>query len=285
MLFWKDNWARNVCLKDVFPRLYSLSVGKDESVGLVYSRRTGAGEWNLNFRRSLFQWNVEELRRMSTMLLNAPVLREGRRDILSWSADTSGSFSIALAYRWSQLGLGAISKTAAFIWKNVSPHKVQFFGWLAWKWRVKSSSYLHKIGVLNAGSSVNCTFCNGEVESGLHMLLLCPFSWRIWSKIIEWWGIQWATLRSVSSLLNWWRGWKVSKQLKLIWNVVPLAVLWSIWKQRNDCLFNSAQADVKSLCDSVKVRIAFWTKSSCPAVVYSVNDIVHHLQQVIVCLG
>ncbi|XP_028105674.1 uncharacterized protein LOC114304715 [Camellia sinensis] len=186
------------------------------------------------------------------MLLTTPALRKNMRDILRWMADTSGSFSITSAYRWSQLGHGANSKIIEFIWKNVSPPKVQFFGWLAWKERVKSSSYLQKIGVLNAGSTVNCIFCNGDVES----------------------------VYSIGGLV-----WKLSKQLKLILNVIPLVVLWSIWKQRNDYLFNSAQVNIEGLCDSIKVRIALWIKSSCPVVLYSVNDIAHHLQQVIVYLG
>ncbi|XP_028059361.1 uncharacterized protein LOC114263062 [Camellia sinensis] len=124
-LFWKDKWFGNVCLKDVFPRLYSVTMGNDEFVDLVYSRRADAEAWNLNFRRSLFQWEVEELRRMNTMLLNAPALREGRRDILSWIAVASGSFSVTSAYGWSELGHGANRKTAEFIWKNVSPPKVR----------------------------------------------------------------------------------------------------------------------------------------------------------------
>ncbi|KAL7183709.1 hypothetical protein ACSBR2_025984 [Camellia fascicularis] len=120
---------------------------------------------------------------MTTMLLNAPALREGKRDILRWIVDTSRSFSVASAYRWSQLCHRANSKTVEFIWKNVSPPKL----------------------------------CSGPYGS----------------------------------------------------------------REINDCLFNSAQADVESLCDSIKVRIALWIKSSCPAVVYSVNKIVHHLQQLV----
>ncbi|KAI7996379.1 hypothetical protein LOK49_LG10G01743 [Camellia lanceoleosa] len=64
------------------------------------SRRNEFEEGNLRFRRSLFQWDVEELRRLDEMLLNAPALREESSDRLRWDADASGFFSVATAYKW-----------------------------------------------------------------------------------------------------------------------------------------------------------------------------------------
>lgn len=88
--FWVDKWIGYVCLKEEFPRLFSLSMDKTESVNLVMSRRNEFEEGNLTFRRSLFQWDVEELRRLDKMLLNAPALREESSDRLRWDADASG---------------------------------------------------------------------------------------------------------------------------------------------------------------------------------------------------
>ncbi|KAL7224433.1 hypothetical protein ACSBR1_025812 [Camellia fascicularis] len=205
------------------------------------------------------------------MVYNTPALRVGTFDRLRWAAGTSGLFSVAFVYKGCELSPISNSRITYFIWKNVSPPKVQLFGWLAWKGRIKTSTYLHRIGVLSSGVDLRCIFYKGEVESVNH---------RIWSRILHWWGIQWVMPGSVSGLLNWCTGIKLKKQEKMIWIATPLAVLWSIWKQRNDSIFNNAQVDLDGLCESIKVRIALWVKFSCPSIEYSVNDLVHNLQQV-----
>lgn len=218
------------------------------------------------------------------MLSNAPALVEGTPDSLSWVADSSGLFSVASAYKGCELSLATNSKIADLIWKNVSPPRVQFFGWLAWKGRIKTSYYLQRIGVLSDGFDPRCIFCKGEVENINHVLLFCPFTWRIWSRILQWWGIQWVLPGSISCLFNWCIGIKLQKQEQMIWRAIPLAVLWSVWNRRNECIFGNAQVDIDDLCESIKVRIALWVKSSCPSINYSVFDLVHHLQQVRICI-
>ncbi|XP_028070368.1 uncharacterized protein LOC114272864 [Camellia sinensis] len=37
--FWEDKWFNNVCLKEEFPRLYSLSKEKDSTIQQIYQRR------------------------------------------------------------------------------------------------------------------------------------------------------------------------------------------------------------------------------------------------------
>ncbi|CAL5334565.1 unnamed protein product [Camellia sinensis] len=251
---------------------------------MVLSRWVGSVEDNLCFRRALYQWEVEDLRRLYEMLSNAPALVEGTPDSLSWAADSSGLFSVASAYKGCELSLATNSKIADLIWKNVSPPRVQFFGWLAWKGRIKTSYYLQRIGVLSDGFDPRCIFCKGEVENINHVLLFCPFTWRIWSRILQWWGIQWVLPGSISCLFNWCIGIKLQKQEQMIWRAIPLAVLWSVWNRRNECIFGNAQVDIDDLCESIKVRIALWVKSSCPSINYSVFDLVHHLQQVRICI-
>ncbi|CAL5411220.1 unnamed protein product [Camellia sinensis] len=67
-LFWRGTWCNNLCLMEVFPRLYSLSLEKFDSVNVMHIRRNSEVEWNLNFRRSLFQWEVEDLNRLKLLL-------------------------------------------------------------------------------------------------------------------------------------------------------------------------------------------------------------------------
>lgn len=140
-----------MCLKEDFPHLFSLSTDKLQSVKALQIRRNAQVEWTLNFRRSLFQWELEELNRLTVVLLSAPAIRENVVDCLRWNADPSGGFTVSSAYKWCERSLGPVFKAVNIIWKNVSSPKAQFFGWLAWKGRIKTSSYLQRIGVLAAG--------------------------------------------------------------------------------------------------------------------------------------
>ena len=33
-------------------------------------------------------------------------------------------------------------------------------------------------------------FCSVEMEANSHILFSCHFTWGIWMKILEWWGIK-----------------------------------------------------------------------------------------------
>lgn len=41
------------------------------------------------------------------------------------------------------------------------------------------------------------------------------------------------------------------------------AVLWSIWKVRNDLVFKNIILDVDEVTDLIKFRVAFWVKGRC----------------------
>ncbi|KAL7251725.1 hypothetical protein ACSBR1_013560 [Camellia fascicularis] len=281
--FWLDKWSGELCLKTEFPRLFSLSTDKYGTVSDFYSRRGGLQDWNLDFRRPLLAWEEEEVRRLYILISSVPDIRVSSPDIWKWKADPTGLFSVASVYKRCELSLGPGRNVAVAVWHNCAPPKVKFFGWLAWQGKVKTSSFLQRIGILDANANVGCVFCHDEVETVYHILLFCPFVWLLWSHIMKWWGVQWVMPNSVERLLEWWSFCKMKKIEKQLWKVVPLAVLWSIWKHRNDCVFNGLQPNVEDLCELVKVRIAVWVKSSPVKMEFSVNDIVLNLQQVQFC--
>lgn len=41
----------------------------------------------------------------------------------------------------------------------------------------------------------------------------------------------------IHTLLIWWKDWKLKGKKKMIWEFIPFAVLWTIWNQRNQCVF------------------------------------------------
>ncbi|KAL7213571.1 hypothetical protein ACSBR2_016155 [Camellia fascicularis] len=125
-------------------------------------------------------------------------------------------------YKRYEFLLGSVRKMAVVVWNNCAPPKVKFFGWLAWQGKVKTSSFLQRIGILDASATVGCVFCQNEVESVNHILLFCPFVWLLWSHILKWWGFQWAMPNTVEGLLQWWSFCRMKKIEKMLWKLLLL---------------------------------------------------------------
>ncbi|XP_028090503.1 uncharacterized protein LOC114290742 [Camellia sinensis] len=267
--FWLDKWSGDLCLKIEFPRLFSLSTDKYGIVFDFYTRRGRQQDWNLEFRRPLLAWEEEEV--------ISP-------DVWKWKVDPFGLLSVASMYKRCELFLGPVRNMTVAVWHNYAPPKVKFFGWLAWQGKVKTSSFLQRIGILEVNADVGCAFCQDEVETVNHILLFCPSVWLLWSHIMKRWGVQWVIPNSVQGLLQWWSFYKMKKIQKPLWKVVLLAIFWSIWKHRNECVFNGLRPNFEDLCEPVKVRIALWVKSSPAKVEFSINDVVLNSQQVQYCI-
>lgn len=91
--------------------------------------------------------------------------------------------------------------------------------------------------------------------------------------------------RSVESLLQWWEGIRFKKSERKIWKVLSLVALWSIWKYRNECLFNGIQPRSGELKESIIIKLAIWMKASFKDYQYSITDFLLNLAQIRHCLG
>lgn len=142
--------------------------------------------------------------------------------------------------------------------------------------------FLHKIGVVDSRVGFLCALCG--TESLNHIMLHCHFVWNIWSSIIKWWGIQQVVRGTVEGLLQWWSDWKFNKVELQIWKAIPITIFWSVWKHRNDVIFNEVQPNNEDLCEIFKVRVAMWLKSNMVGRYYSINQFVSNLQQIRQCM-
>ena len=93
------------------------------------------------------------------------------------------------------------------------------------------------------------------------VMLTCPFLCKIWTNLLSWWGLQWASPQNVEGLLDWWRGFKWRNFENKIWNAIPLAAFWSVWTMMNDCVFNGKQSMLEELSDLAKISVALWFKA------------------------
>lgn len=133
-----------------------------------------SGNWLFNFRRPLFDWEKEELHRLIGTLSAASGLNQEVQDWVVYLAAQTGQSLVSAFYKHTSHFLGCEDSTSKSVWIKYIPPKVQFFGWLAWKRRIKTSVFLHRIGILNLSASTLCIFCKAHNETSEHVLLLFP---------------------------------------------------------------------------------------------------------------
>lgn len=128
-----------------------------------------------------------------------------------------------------------------------------------------------RIGILSHDARSNRVFCNGEMETLNHVI------WKIWTNLLSWWSLQWQPLKML--LLDWWRCFIWRKFDNKVWDAIPMATFWSIWRMRNDCVFNGKQPMMEELCELIKIRVALWFKAHSSECLYSIQDLVDNSQR------
>lgn len=251
--FWQDIWLETSSLKSQFPRLYQLSLNKENTLKMQIGCRDNSNSWCFNFRRPLFGWEEDEVLRLQNLLGVGPCLVACQKDSIRWKADQSGIFTVGSMHNWCKQSDGPILSYPDLVWNNFALPKAKFITWLTWKDRLKTFALLSRIGVLRGYRTWQCLLCKVEEETCNHILLFCPFAWLVWSNIMAWWGIQWVLPGSFEGLMQWWLGWKLRKKEKRVWRVIFISVIWSLWMYRNDCLFNNTQPDYVVLCELIKI--------------------------------
>lgn len=282
--FWHDKWMSNVQLKVEFPRLFRLSVDKEGNLSSFMQRRDISGNWRFMFSRSLLAWEEEEVQRLQELIRDAPRINEELPDSVRWTASPSGQFTVASMRKWYEVNQGPKLQVPNLLWRGVAPPKAQFLSWLAWRGRVKTISLLQRFRALSSNVENLCLFCKLEPESVDHLFLQCSEIWKVWSSMLQWWGVSWVIPATVDGVLLWWLGTKCKKSVMRIWRLVPIAMLWSVWRLRNECVFKGNQPNMEELGEIVKVRVGLWAKSGLPEFHYSVHDVVANLNQVTCCL-
>lgn len=260
-------------------------INKEESLAEVWQRKEEQFSWEFEFRRNLFLWEAEELDNMIIMLNGTHVTFQHSPDHLTWYACNSKSYSVSSMYKLSLLPVSSSEisnrKTYKWLWNNAAPFRVQCFLWMVQLGKLKTGDHLIRIGIINNQDQALCKFCSSVVESLDHSLLLCHVVWKVWCKILLWWGIKWSTPRDINSLFRWWIGFKHKPNVQMIWDCIPPATLWSIWKLRNEHIFQGKSLNWEELVELIKIRVALWIRPKWEHKEYSINDFIFNLSSIL----
>jgi len=73
--------------------------------------------------------------------------------------------------------------------------------------------------------------------------------------------------------------WK-SKPTKKVWSSSFFAIAWSIWLMRNEIIFQQKQFSSTNLCQSIRWRIAFWTKAWNSNIPYTEDELARNFSHI-----
>ena len=85
--------------KDVFPRLYSISLDQGKKVGEVGVWLDSDWQWRLRWRRNKFEWKVPQEEELMRTISRINMNKE-TKDIQIWRGDGSWAFTVKFAFSY-----------------------------------------------------------------------------------------------------------------------------------------------------------------------------------------
>ena len=258
--FWHDNWCEGGILKRAFPRLYTLSLQKNHLVNQMGVWQESSWAWLLSWRRSLYDWEYEEVQRLE-IIIQQVIPDRGTEDSVIWKHSGSMVYPTKIIGTKLFEGREPILPKAVinFVWHSFIPPRAQLSVWLANLERLKTGDFLLEKGIIDSQRAA-CPFCNSDTESNAHLLLTCNFSWRSWTAILKWWGLSAVFQNRCISFSIQWLGLVKGRNHRRIWGLVLGCVFWSIWYERNKIKFERRPTNQNYFEYSLKIRIGIWAK-------------------------
>ncbi|XP_057745695.1 uncharacterized protein LOC130963610 [Arachis stenosperma] len=240
--FWEDVWLPGGVLKEMFPRLFSVSSLKESVIGDCGFWDGLERIWSFQWRRQLFQWKLELLNQLHEILLILKLTSE-REDRVVWKFDRTGIFStksFILVMQEAALPeeITSYSFTSG-IWRGFVPPRVELFT------------------------------CKAE-ESAFHLFVGCEITWRVWSAWLFAFGRSWTIPGTLKQHFESWQNATQRKLEKKRWLVGFFAVIWAIWLERNNRVFNNHGSRVMEIINKSFMYSDEWLGSAS----WSVDSIV-----------
>ncbi|RVX09479.1 Transposon TX1 uncharacterized 149 kDa protein [Vitis vinifera] len=173
--------------------------------------------WNLNFRRNLSDFEIEDLEGLMQSL-----------DDLYFSPSV-------LDARNSQV-----------------PFKVKSFVWLVAHKKVNTNDMLQVRRPYKALSPDICILCMKHGESADHLFLHCSLTIGLWHRLFQLAKMDWVPPRSIYDMMYIkFKGFDNSKRGIVLWQAASIALIRVVWWERNARIFENKARNSEFLWDSI----------------------------------
>lgn len=192
------------------------------------------------------------------------------REKCIWIHDVKGDYTVrSCSSLIDRVTLGENSPIQSFVWKSIAPPKVEAYVWLAAMGKVQTNDFLQQIRIVGQAASM-CPFAIPHVKQPI---FFCSRDvWLVWSKVMNWCDYSWSipsTLNGFFQLSDLFAHGHVQRK---VWYLAIYAVLWFIWRARNNLVFNNITPIWDNILCLTFHRIAYWVKSIDETFVCTGND-------------
>ncbi|CAK8543130.1 unnamed protein product [Lathyrus sativus] len=112
--------------------------------------------------------------------------------------------------------------------------------------------------MFDSEQDLDCVFCSSSLEDVSHLFFSCIKSTQVWNKICEYADIEIISENCCYSHAKVWnsslRGRCQANRVNSIWFIT----CWSIWRSRNECIFNNVVTEVDSIVFDIKLSSWNW---------------------------
>ncbi|GAU29053.1 hypothetical protein TSUD_278100 [Trifolium subterraneum] len=133
------------------------------------------------------------------------------------------------------------------IWEIPTPSKVIAFSWQLLHDRVPTRDNLILRGIITQDTGGICVGCEVFPESSRHLFMHCKVAHSVWYEISKWLGVVIVMPSNLFHLFDYFSAAAFSKKSRKCFRLVWHSVLWSIWKARNNKVFNGIVVDLWKL--------------------------------------
>jgi len=267
---WKDPWVNNNNLKDLYPRLYTLSLHQGMTVGETGFWGEGGWQWNLKWRRERFQWELGLEEELLTVL-DKEVLYKDVKDLITWRGDSKGIFIVKSTYSLlTNQDTGPSSDVFSLLWKTKAVPKVMITAWRILLDKIPTRRNLESRGII-VNSSL-CVLCNMAEETTQHLFLDCIFVHHVWMLCCRWIGIFGVQNKDIGSHFANFHLVHMSEKQNQVWKEVWAAILRCIWEHRNNVIFRQGVPDSEEIFQVAQLLSWLWLKHREGSFSYSFSD-------------
>ena len=249
--FWEDRWCADSSLRALFPELHSIASAPHAMVAEMLRGQAGSRHWDVRFTRRAQDWELEDFARLFGLLAEALPIVSGM-DSMVWIPSPARGFRVRSFYRVLLPWMDAFPPWKA-LWKAKSPSRIAVFAWLAVLGRILTTDNLRRRGVPVVS---RCFLCLAAEETVDHLLLHCEWAWRLWSDMFRLFGVQWVMPQTVFDLFSCWLGGE--GRHSAVWRLVPHAIIWTLWRERNSRVFENTEHLIGDLQSSLLRYMLDW---------------------------